>query len=164
MIFTIGYQRLAPAQLTRVVAQISAALIDVRSKPVSRKPGFSRGALEKAFGARYTVRGDVFGGVSASGQGEPKAPDAAALAALAKQYGATQGPNALLLCMEEAPGDCHRHRLLAGPLMKLGARIVHLYRDEAIEAGELARAIADEDDYACEACAEHGIGAGGAAP
>lgn len=53
----------------------------------------------------------------------------------------------VIMCMERAPGDCHRHRLITGPLGLASA--VHLYNDVggdeyAVPSGDLAANLEDE--------------------
>lgn len=137
-IYTIGYQRLTPRALERIADALGIELvIDVRSVPSSRKPGFSRGALSALLGDRYEWRGDTLGG--------RPGPTAAGLTALAREP-----RRVLLLCLEEAPGDCHRHRTIAVPLAKRRIAVTHIFRDELIAASELQRAIDDGDEYGCE--------------
>jgi uncharacterized protein (DUF488 family) len=138
-IYTIGYQRLHAADLRRVMDVLGCdVLIDVRSVPSSRRPGFSRRALTDALTGRYEWRGDVLGG---RGHG----PQLSALRALLDD-----SRTVLVMCQEEAPGDCHRHYAIGLPLARMGATVTHVYRDELIEANELQRAMDEDRDYECE--------------
>jgi hypothetical protein len=55
----------------------------------------------------------------------------------------------LLLCAEEAPGDCHRHHDICGPHFP-GA--VHIFCDELFTAGALQEAIDAGPDADHETC------------
>lgn len=95
MIYTIGYQRLSPPRLAAIVAGLGAVLIDVRYKPVSRKPGFGGNQLAALLGDRYQQRGDRLGGfgrTSSAGIEELRRDQA--------------DKTLLLMCQEHAPGDC----------------------------------------------------------
>ena len=131
MIYTIGYARLRPPDLLAAVAALDATVLDCRSVPSSRRPGFSRGALGALLGPRYEWHPEL-------GGRQAEVP-AAALDALAARPGTS-----LLLCLEEAPGDCHRHRMIA---TRLAVPVTHLYQHELIDARELQRAIDEDDDY-----------------
>jgi len=57
-----------------------------------------------------------------------------------------------------APGDCHRHHLIAIPLLARDVDLVHVYsprgeEPELIRASELRRSIDDDDEYAYETIA-----------
>lgn len=157
MIYTIGYEHLAPADLAAIATKLNARVIDVRSRPSGRvKRGFSRLDLQRfleAQGGSYDWRGFELGGrglgVLASGLDY--------LAARADDSGMLER-NLLLLCQESAPGDCHRHHRIALPLAARGVPVVHLYnvldRDEseAFTATALQRALDDADPDAAYDC------------
>jgi hypothetical protein len=149
MIFSIGYQGLVgPEVLLRLATRLDATVVDVRSVPTSRKRGFGRRQLDGLLGGRYQWRGDVLGG---RGDG----PTAEGLNALTTPPEALFGhPNLVLMCMEEAPGECHRHHAIAVPLLDLGIDVQHIYRDEIVLASALQEALDDPDpnaEYDCEA-------------
>lgn len=108
-------------------------IVDVRDRPRKAAP-WSREALSKRFGAAYVYRADLQCGVVT----------ADSLAWLATQS------SVLILGAAEAPGDCHRHHEIALALLPLGIDVVHLYRDEAVNASELQRAIEQDTTYDCE--------------
>ena len=138
MIYTVGYQRLSQRSLVELCDVLAIqCVIDVRSTPASRRSGFSRGALAASLGSRYEWKGDYLGG-------RGKGPSPAGLDALAREP-----RRVLLLCLEESPGDCHRHRAIAVTLEARGVPVWHVYRDELIRASELQRSIDDGDDYDC---------------
>jgi uncharacterized protein (DUF488 family) len=128
MIYTIGYQRITQGQLLHAAQTFGATVVDVRSVPSSRKPGFSRRALEAALGPRYEWHGDKLGG--------RPGPTADGLAWLARQT-----RSVLLLCLEEAPGDCHRHHAIGAPLAQRGVEVRHICKDQVFTAAELALAL-----------------------
>jgi hypothetical protein len=138
MIYTIGYQRLTPKRLGEFVDALDAVLIDCRTNPISRIPGFGHNQLEWQFGMRYAYRGRMLGG---RGNTTPEGIDYL-------REMATHG-NALLLCLEEAPGDCHRHHNICGPHFP---DAVHIFRDELFTAGALQAALDAGPDADYEIC------------
>jgi uncharacterized protein (DUF488 family) len=137
MIFSIGYQRLKPEMFDSIVRSLEAVAIDCRSVPSSRKPGFSRAALTARLGASYRWMGDVLGG-------RPPGVLPEGIEALRRL--SREGKNAILLCMEAAPGDCHRHGAIAVQMLP-DIDLIHLFDDEAVYASELQRALSADDDY-----------------
>lgn len=137
-IYTIGYARLTPVRLREIMDLLRIGeLMDCRSSPRTRVRGFGNRQLAAFFGEqRYTWRGDKLGGRSAI--------DRASVCGI--QWAAEDGERVMLMCMEESPGDCHRHHAIAVPLINLGARVLHVYRNEVVDAIELQRAI-DDDKY-----------------
>jgi uncharacterized protein (DUF488 family) len=126
-IWTIGYERLLPAEL---VAELEAAgverLIDVRFRPQSRRPGMSKtrlGELLSDHGIAYEHRKPL--GTppdirwlykhNRSAEGAPKFREhvehtaAHELDDLAKELG--RGPRTALMCLEADPAVCHRRTL-----------------------------------------------------
>jgi hypothetical protein len=143
VIFSIGYQRLTVAELARLAEQLDAVVWDVRGVPVSRKRGFGRRQLEAALGSRYEWHGATLGN---------KGAHAVTLEGLAEL--AAEARHVILLCQEEAPGECHRHHQIALPLVAQGVHVMHIYRDEIIDAAELERAAVSDDDYDCVALSD----------
>jgi len=137
IIWSIGYEHLSPGVLGAIVRDLGALLVDCRSVPWSRTPAFRQADLVHRFGERYCWRGLDLGGRSPG-------PKPAGLAWL--QDKAEAGRRVLLLCLEAAPGDCHRHRAIALRLLP-AIDIAHIYGDEVILASELERAILAGDDY-----------------
>lgn len=145
VIYTLGYQALAPARVREIVLALDAVLLDCRFKPVSRIPGFGHRQLEKLMSgdngeggedreSRYVRMGDMLGGHGHTTQ--------SGLQAL--QPYADDRANCVLLCMEEHPADCHRHTLITGPHFP-GA--LHIYRDRLFYAHELSRVEDGEIGY-----------------
>lgn len=145
-IFTIGYQRLTPGRLREIVTGLDATLMDCRHVPMSRKPGFSGKALREAFGPRYVAAGNDLGGRGYTTD--------AGIKALRE---ASRDRNVLLLCMEEAPGECHRHFTICGPHFP---EAVHIYQDELLTAAELERANREDTDYEISGSLEELLGEG----
>jgi len=137
MIWSIGYERLTPRRLVEIVGKLDATLVDCRSNPSGRvKRGFSRSALELLLPGRY-----VWAGVVLGGRGMGTTPEGLGLV----RRWATEDGTKVLLCKEEAPGDCHRHHQIATRLLP-SVDVNHIYQDEVITASSLARAIAGGDD------------------
>jgi uncharacterized protein (DUF488 family) len=125
MILTVGYQGLSLEDLRATVeARGIDRIIDVRSVPFSRKPGFNKEDLRAAFGRKYLWKGDVLGGRGAIRE--------EALDWLARQEDAL-----LLMCMEADPCDCHRFYELALRLLDRGVECVHLRRGRELSTTEL---------------------------
>jgi len=137
LIWSIGYADSSPGALALIVHALGALLVDCRSVPWSRNPAFRQADLARRFGERYDWRGLDLGGRSPG-------PTPAGLAWL--QDKAEVGRRVLLLCLEAAPGDCHRHRAIALRLLP-AIDVAHIYGDEVIFASELERAILADDAY-----------------
>lgn len=142
MIYTIGYDHMkGTSELLRAIDSLSIErVIDCRSVPTSRHAGFGGRQLHRLLFHRYEARGHELGG---RGAGPTKA---------GLDYLATlpDSPNVLLLCKEESPAACHRHRDIAIPLYrKHGLDCTHIFRDELIRASELQSAIDEDRDYDC---------------
>jgi len=133
MIYTVGYQKLTMPRLEWLMARLKIdVLIDVRSEPRSRRPEFNIGRLAQALGARYEWRPSL-GGFQ---QIDPTALDALE----------NEPRHVMLMCMEEAPGECHRHFAIAAQLLHR-CQVIHVFRDELVDAQELQRSIEVEDEY-----------------
>ena len=120
MIFTIGYQSLTdPAQLIRILQDNGVThLVDVRSKPYSRKRQFNRKALSGAFldsGIDYMWFGSVLGGFKPIGED--------AIKNLAKFQ---KDKSVCLMCMEADYKKCHRYSEIVRRLEKYNMPAVHL--------------------------------------
>jgi uncharacterized protein (DUF488 family) len=142
-IWTIGYERLLPAEL---VAELRAAgverLIDVRYRPQSRRAGMSKTRLgellaehgiayehRRALGTPPDIRWFYKNNQVAQGTlayrahleaGEPEALDTLA-AELAS------GPRTALMCLEAEAADCHRSTIVEQlRLREPGLKVVDL--------------------------------------
>ena len=141
-LYTIGYEK---ARLADVVAALSeagvAALIDVRDRPISRRPGFSKrqlaAALEEA-GIDYvglralgtppegrmagrTRQWDRFWGIV-----ENRLASAEAELALQQAAEIAQRAPACLLCYEADWRQCHRRRIAEILTDRCGFAVQHL--------------------------------------
>jgi uncharacterized protein (DUF488 family) len=126
-VWTIGYERLLPAEL---VAELQAAgverLIDVRFRPQSRRPGMSKtrlGELLADHGIAYEHRKPL--GTPADIRWLYKAGRTAEAAPLFRAHvertaaheldelaaELDRGPRTALLCLEADPATCHRRTL-----------------------------------------------------
>jgi uncharacterized protein (DUF488 family) len=126
-IWTIGYERLLPAEL---IAELNAAkierLIDVRFRPQSRRPGMSKtrlGELLNDHGIAYEHRKPLgtppdirwFYKHGRTAEGAPKFREhvertaAHDLDDLSAEL--DDGPRTALMCLEADPAVCHRRTL-----------------------------------------------------
>ena len=131
-IWTIGYERLLPAEL---VAELQAArierLIDVRFRPQSRRPGMSKTRLSETLGDHgiaYEHRKPLgtppeirwLFKAGRTGEGAPAFREhlertaAHEVDALAAEL--HRGPRTVLMCLEADPAACHR-RVVAEALV-----------------------------------------------
>lgn len=121
MIYTIGYQALTMSEFNRILEEkMVSVTVDVRSVPYSGrrdKTGFNKNRMERAFGSRYTWKGDILGGKHGPAQ-------EAGIRYLAEV--SRLGSNLLLLCMEADPLKCHRFHDIAVRLLPYGIDAVHL--------------------------------------
>jgi uncharacterized protein (DUF488 family) len=142
-IMTIGYEKFRSLdEFEELMGLLGVSLvIDVRSVPFSRKPGFMKWALQKRFGKRYRWMGDTLGG-----RGKGVSVDALAdLMAIA-----LEGYRICLLCLEDAPGKCHRHIQIARQLNRaLMCDCWHVCGEDVVLASELQRSIDEGTDYEC---------------
>ena len=135
MLFSIGYAALTPAQLVATMDTLSIRqIVDTRSVPRSRRPGFNQSQLKALLGDQYVYAGDKLGG---RGTG----PSAAGLDWIADFSKYHPGESLCLLCLEEAPGDCHRYHRIAVPLLDKTVDVVHIYQDQLVLTSDLKAAI-----------------------
>ena len=135
MILSIGYERLSPADLAALVTRTGATLVDVRGGRGRTKAGFGHRQLADLLGDAYEWWGESLGNM-----GENRVT-AQGLERLAARFGELHAPHAILMCQEEAPGECHRHHHVAVPLLDKGRALVrHLFRDEVVNAMDLETA------------------------
>jgi hypothetical protein len=130
LLFSIGYQAITIDYLDHVAARLDAVILDVRGRPISRKKGFGGKQLAEHFGpSRYAWRGAELGN-----RGKYTTTPAG-LASLA-EFDGEDAPDALLLCVCDAPGECHRHTMIAS---KLPFDVAHIWRREVVLSSELTR-------------------------
>lgn len=150
-IYTIGYAKLTPRRLREVMDLLHVGeLMDCRSSPRTRVAGFGNRQLAAFFGEhRYSWKGETLGGrMTIASQTLTN------IAALGKVE------RIMLMCMEEAPGECHRHYDLGMPLEAMGARVFHVFRDQVVPPLSLQKAIDTQRsmaraEYDCEDLFEH---------
>lgn len=127
MIYSIGYQKLTPADLKQIVQEKAVdVLLDCRSTPYGRRTEFNRKRLEAIFGSVYRFSGSTLGGFATIEE-----PAIADLALLGQQK------RLLLLCMEDDPRTCHRHYEIAVRLHAYGLTVTHLFKGEEIQSTAL---------------------------
>ena len=140
-ILTVGYGSRAIEEFIALLEGAGAEyLVDVRSAPYSRfKPKFSREPLAaqlEMHGIRYVFMGKELGG-------KPDDPEAfhadgrvdyerlrlqpAFLDGLASlEAGWEAGHTLVLMCSEGKPQECHRTKLIAEELVRLGVPVSHI--------------------------------------
>ena len=131
-IFTIGYQQATPDAVIAALRDAGVELLaDVRARPLSRKPGFSKSALKAAVeeaGMEYRHFRDV--GTPPEGREAARRGDKAtlrrvyegqlelpeALAAMAELRDLAMTKRTCLLCYCREADKCHRSLLIAALL------------------------------------------------
>lgn len=112
MLFTIGYQGLTVEQFLQLLKQHEINLVvDVRSKPYSHFPGFSRPQIETAIrdaGMSYTWQPKLGG---KSGRRELGYEGA-----LKTVVTLSKTRNVCVMCMEADPDKCHRKRWITADI------------------------------------------------
>ena len=120
MLYSIGYQRLKDVEALQSILlehQVKF-LLDVRSKPLSRKHTFNKKNLEYEFSktdVAYKWAGKTLGGFSSIDESDIKR-----LADWQKDR------VACLMCMEADPMACHRHIEISKRLNKFGVSVSHI--------------------------------------
>jgi uncharacterized protein (DUF488 family) len=146
-VFTVGHSNHDPEPFLALLAQHGIrTIVDVRSTPSSRYvPHFGRDPLCRLLEGvrlRYVWLGDLLGG-------RPDDPDCYGsdgqidYAAVARQPWYQEGVDMLLrevvaaptaiLCSEEDPRRCHRHRLIEPSLRARDAIVLHIRREGTLE-------------------------------
>jgi uncharacterized protein (DUF488 family) len=134
MLFTIGYQKIDSAFLLNVLNALGpdSLLIDVRSSPSSRKKAFDGAQLKDLLGARYVFAGEHLGGRKPVTQ-----------AGLNRLKALSDERNVIIMCMEHAPGDCHRHHAICKDHFP---EALHIFEGHLIAAYDLEVAIKSKSD------------------
>jgi uncharacterized protein (DUF488 family) len=101
-IYTTGYSKSKPSQITDLVESLNAILVDIRFSASSRNPAWSKTSLEKLLGGRY-VHCPAFGNALYRSGGMQIADYAAGKALLER----IDRP-VILLCVCHSPDGCHR--------------------------------------------------------
>jgi uncharacterized protein (DUF488 family) len=134
MIYTIGYQALTMSEFNRILEEkMVSVTVDVRSFPYSGrrdKTGFNKNRMERAFGSRYTWKGDILGGK----HGPAQEMGIRYLVEVSRL-----GSTLLLLSMEADPLECHRFHDIAVRLLPYGIDAVHLPLE--LKTSELVRKV-----------------------
>ncbi len=141
-LFTLGYEGLSLADLLAALSRAGIeTLVDVREAPVSRKPGFSKRALEGAVTARgigYLHRralGTPKAGRDAARRGDlavfrrifdAQLASPAAQGALDDVAATATRARVCLLCYERDPACCHRTIVADALAERTGLTITHL--------------------------------------
>jgi uncharacterized protein (DUF488 family) len=144
-LFTIGYEK---ARQVDVIAALTAAgvkiLIDVRDRPISRRPGFSKNQLAaaaEAAGMRYVglkALGTPPEGREANHKREwdrfwrivdDKLKTAEAELALQQAAATASDASSCLICYEADPRICHRSRVAEILAERHGFTVRHLAAD-----------------------------------
>ena len=120
MLYSIGYEGMKSVSLLveKLKRKQITTLIDVRSKPFSRKPGFSKTALKTALekaGLFYKWLGKDLGGFRKIDEEHIRA-----LALWQKER------KACLMCLERNPAECHRDYVIAKRLKKYDVEVHHI--------------------------------------
>jgi uncharacterized protein (DUF488 family) len=145
-IFTIGHSNHSLERFTELLRQHSiTAVADVRSAPYSRiHPDFNREPLKANLadtGVAYVYLGKELGArpedphFYRQGRVQFRLLSQSPLfrAGLDRVLKGAQTYRLALLCAEKEPLDCHRTFLVARELAVLGASVVHIHADGALE-------------------------------
>jgi len=149
-IYTIGHSNVRVAKIIDLLQKNNIqAVADIRSIPQSRySPQFNRKSLAKVLdeiGITYVYLGDSLGGRPNDPtcyQGSEVKYDE-----VMKRPWYQQGIEELLpivrlqrtaiLCSEEDPKQCHRHRLVGQTLLSLGFRVLHIRGNGQLEPASI---------------------------
>lgn len=149
-LYTIGHSNQPVEHLIDLLRQHGiAVLIDVRSAPYSRfAPQFNRETLKASIddaGLRYVYAGDYLGG-------RPEAPtcydergqiDYQRVAkhdfyqvGIARLLDYVVTAPTAIMCSEEDPSQCHRHKLVAQTVLERGLPVLHIRGDGRLEPAQ----------------------------
>ena len=149
-IYTIGHSNHTWEAFAALLRQHEIqTLVDTRTNPTSRWAAFSNKrtlpVLLKDEGIAYLYMGNLLGGKPADpscydikGQPDYKKirsqaffhEDVSELLELA------EGSTIALMCVEEAPGKCHRALLIGPPLEEQGVKPLHIRADGSVQSSE----------------------------
>jgi len=158
LLYSVGHSNHEAARFLGLLKQHHIeTLVDVRSAPYSRYcPQFNRPALEQLVARgdiQYVYMGDRLGGMP---KGEAFYDDAGAVRypAVAEAPFFIDGIHRLvtmasdrrcaMMCAEENPSHCHRHKLIEPALIAAGVDISHIRGDGRLQAADALHA-ADDD-------------------
>ena len=136
-IFTAGYSGHTPAQLKKAADQLNAVVIDIRLKPFSRVPGWSKNELQTLFGTnegnRYLSMREL--GNLAIELGGPMRLASAEIGIRDVLFWANRCP-VILLCQCPEFVSCHR-RMVSDLLKEHGIQTQELSWPEVETAGTI---------------------------
>ncbi|HHY45550.1 MAG TPA: DUF488 domain-containing protein [Firmicutes bacterium] len=152
LVYTFGHSNVPIARLiTLLKGCCIETVVDVRSKPFSSYvPQFNKPNLERSLkeaGISYIFLGDKVGGYPSDETCyavDPKTgqlkPDYGVIAekqwfrgGLDELSMIVQTKRTALMCSEEDPAKCHRHRLIAKALVSRGFKVLHIRGTGEIE-------------------------------
>ena len=136
-IYSVGYSKQKPAYIAELAEALRATVLDVRGNPMSRVAGFGRLQLQALLGARYKW-------VGRDGLGN-RPPTITVTSAGITSLTKLDRP-VILMCKCYSPGECHRHNLIAVPLLKKGIDVRHIYQGVVFKASDLDNESIAEDD------------------
>ncbi len=138
MIKTIGHSNHPIERFVDLLVHGGVALlVDVRSKPYSRRfPQFSRERLQKslaAAGIDYVWQGEALGGMAKDVKSYAEAAARPEFKQALDRVIETSADTTLcLMCAEKEPMDCHRTVLVSRRLAERGATVEHLLADGTV--------------------------------
>jgi uncharacterized protein (DUF488 family) len=120
MLYSIGYQNLENIETLQDILQEKGIniLLDVRSRPYSKKGSFNKKVLESflpVVGIEYNWVGETLGGFSEIDEDD-----------IRKLAGWQKDRVVCLMCMEVDPDRCHRKNDIAERLKKYGVSVHHI--------------------------------------
>ena len=147
-IYTIGHSDHAWERFSTLLKQHGIrALVDVRSKPVSRWAAFANkrtlpGLLVEE-GVKYLYMGELLGGKPS----DPACYDDKGIldyskirstpyfrAGISELLEFSEDARVVLMCAEEAPAKCHRTLLISPALEEAGVRVLHIRKDGSVQS------------------------------
>jgi len=141
-LYTIGHSSHPIERFVALLQRAGVELIaDVRSRPYSRwAPHFQKAPLARALAERhigYTWLGAALGGLprvlGAADDASARDDAASFLRGIDDVIALARERRTALLCAEEDPARCHRHRLLAPALQARAVEVWHLRGDGRVE-------------------------------
>ena len=147
-IYTIGHSNHTWEKFSTLLKQHGiGALVDVRSKPVSRWAAFANrrslpGLLEEE-GIQHVYMGELLGGKPS----DPSCYDEKGIldynkirstpyfrAGIVELLELARGARVVLMCAEEDPTKCHRTLLIAPALEERGVNALHIRKDGSVQS------------------------------
>jgi len=148
--YTIGHSNNSLEHLTKLLKENNVnVLLDVRSHPYSKfVPQFNRENLEresKRLGLKYRFAGDYLGGKpedKSCYDGNEVNYDKIAekdyyKKAIKRLIEISKETITAVLCSEENPHACHRHKLIAKTLLDMGVEVLHIRHNGKVEKAEI---------------------------